>query len=262
MKKIRVLVAEDSLTVRKYLVSVLQSSPEFEVIGEAENGKRAIELCSSLRPDVVTMDMMMPLMTGVAATEYIMAYCPTPILVVSASTNRGEVFKTYEALSAGALDVLEKPSNFTGSDWPKYFLSTLRMISRIRVITHPRIRLRNTANSHVGASPAITPIASRSAPWNSNRAELVAIGASTGGPAALAQILGALPADFPVPLLIVIHIAEPFAPALAEWLGTQSHLPVRYAFDGEAIPSDADGPAGSGHASPGGAESPYPLQLG
>ena len=96
-------------TVRQRLVELLGSDPELEVVGEASDGQQAIELCQQLRPDVITMDMMLPVMSGLAATEYIMAHCPTPILVVSASTNRGELFKTYEALAAGAVDVLEKP---------------------------------------------------------------------------------------------------------------------------------------------------------
>src|ERR1700730_6739552 len=98
MAKTRVLVVEDSLTVRKRLVEILASDPEIELVGEAEDGKRAIELCQQCRPDIVTMDMMLPVMTGLAATEYIMAHCPTPILIVSASTNRGDVFRTYKAL--------------------------------------------------------------------------------------------------------------------------------------------------------------------
>ena len=97
------------MTVRKRLIEILDAEPDIEVVGEAEDGKRAIELCQQLRPDVITMDMMMPVMSGLAATEYIMAHCPTPILVVSASINRGELFKIYEALAAGAVDVLEKP---------------------------------------------------------------------------------------------------------------------------------------------------------
>ena len=108
MQKVRVLVADDSLTVRKHLLAVLATDPEIEIVGEAEDGKRAIELCRACRPDVVTMDMMMPVMTGLAATEYIMAHCPTPILIVSASINRGELFRTYEALAAGAVDVLDE----------------------------------------------------------------------------------------------------------------------------------------------------------
>ena len=114
MNKIRVLVVEDSLTVRKYLVECLQSDPDLCVVAEAEDGKQAIELCERLRPDVVTLDMMLPVMTGLSATEYIMAYCPTPIVIVSASTNRGELLRTYEALAAGALDVIEKPIDSAG----------------------------------------------------------------------------------------------------------------------------------------------------
>ena len=110
IKKIRVLVVEDSLTVRKRLIEILAADPGIEIVGEAEDGKHAIELCRQTRPDVITMDMMLPVMSGLAATEYIMAHCPTPILVVSASINRGELFQIYEALAAGAVDVLEKPT--------------------------------------------------------------------------------------------------------------------------------------------------------
>src|SRR5690242_12529067 len=139
MRTIRVLVVEDSLTARKLLVEVLTASPDIEVIGEAPDGKRAIELCQRLRPDVVTLDMMLPVMTGLAATEYIMAYCPTPIVVVSSSTNRGELFRTYEALAAGAIDVLDKPKgDEPDGEWEARLLSTVKLVSRIKVITHPR----------------------------------------------------------------------------------------------------------------------------
>src|ERR1039458_7577368 len=148
MTKIRVLVVEDSLTVRKRLVEVLGGDPGLEVEGEAPDGQSAIELCQSLRPDVMTLDMMLPLMTGLAVTEYVMAYCPTPILIVSASTNRGELFKTYEALAAGALDVLEKPTaDAVPRDWERNFIATVKLISRIKVITHPRARLAQLRNA-------------------------------------------------------------------------------------------------------------------
>src|SRR6266403_2598136 len=110
MQKKRILVVDDSLTTRKHLVEVLSADPELEIAGEAADGRSAIELCRTLRPDVITLDMMLPIMSGVAVTEYVMAYCPTPILIVSSSTNRGEIYKTYDALAAGALDVLDKPN--------------------------------------------------------------------------------------------------------------------------------------------------------
>jgi two-component system, chemotaxis family, protein-glutamate methylesterase/glutaminase len=228
--KIRVLVVDDSLSVRKRLVEVLAADPMLDVIGEAENGKRAIELCQTLRPDVITLDMMMPIMTGLAVTEYVMAYCPTPILIVSASTNRGELFKTYEALAAGALDVLEKPkAQDVNGHWEKNLVSTVKLISRIKVITHPRARLMRAQEEQ---SEAGTEILDRQTKY-----EVVAIGASTGGPGAVLDILRGLPANFPLPILLVIHLSEPFAMALAEWLDGLSPLRVRYARDGEPIPA-------------------------
>src|SRR3984957_2133124 len=134
MAKIRVLVVEDSLTVRQRLTEILSTDPTFELVGEAGDGKRAIQLCQALRPDIVTMDMMLPVMTGLAATEYIMAHCPTPILIVSASINRGELFRTYEALAAGAVDVLDKPTGHEPDGvWERRFLSTLKLVSKIKV---------------------------------------------------------------------------------------------------------------------------------
>src|SRR5579863_5003661 len=159
MARIRVLVVEDSMTVRRRLVEILSADPEFEVIGEAEDGKRAIEICQKSRPDVITMDMMLPVMSGLAATEYIMAHCPTPILVVSSSINRGELFKTYDALAAGALDVFEKMSGAEPDGaWERSFVSTVKLVSRIRVITHPRERLRRLGR------PATTAFEPHAAP--------------------------------------------------------------------------------------------------
>jgi two-component system, chemotaxis family, protein-glutamate methylesterase/glutaminase len=232
MRKIRVLVVDDSMTVRKRLVEVMNADPELEVIADVEDGRSAIELCQSLRPDVITLDMMLPVMSGLAATEHIMAHCPTPIVIVSASTNRGELFRTYDALAAGAVDVVEKPTGGDiGDDWERNLVSTVKLVSRIKVITHLRGKLRPS-------------LPRRDTPWaagGGSACQVVAIGASTGGPAATLTILRGLPARFPLPILLVIHIGEPFGAALADWLDSSSPLRVSYAVDGEPVPSPGQG---------------------
>jgi len=223
---IRVLVGEDSTTVRKRLIEILDSDPEIEVVGEASDGKAAIELCESLRPDLVTLDMMMPVMSGLAATEYIMAYFATPILIVSASTNRGELFRTYEALAAGAVDVLEKPLD-DPDEWAARFISTVKIVARVRVITHPRARL--VANGFLRTpSPAFTSN-------GASTLQVLGIGASTGGPGALLDILRCFAPPFPLPILVVLHLNEKFGSAFAEWLDGQSPLRVSYARDEERV---------------------------
>jgi two-component system chemotaxis response regulator CheB len=251
MGKLRVLVVEDSATVRAYLCSVLSSEPDIEVVAAVEDGQRAVEVCSTLRPDVVTLDMILPTMTGVAATEQIMAFCPTPILIVSSSFNRGELFKTYDALAAGAVDVLEKPSGDAEDDaWNRRFLAAVRMVARIRVITHPRARLHNLHNGRpVDARPEPSTAATNAskskplraasslAPTSLRHIDTVAIGASTGGPGAIVEVLTALPATFKPAILLVLHIGEPFGRSFAEWLATQIGRPVAYAVQGQAVSS-------------------------
>ncbi len=235
MKRLRILVVEDSLTVRKYLCEVLARDPGLEVVGEAADGRQAIELCQSLRPDLITLDMMLPVMSGLAATEFIMAYCPTPILVVSASFNRGELFKTYEALAAGAVEVMEKPRAGDvagGAEWEARFLALVKLVARVRVVTHVRGRRQARLGEPAAAGPAAAPGQGGRAPA---APRLVALGASTGGPRALVEILLSLPVGFALPVLIVIHIGEPFGAAFAEWLDGQSQQRVRMAEDGMPI---------------------------
>ncbi len=234
MSKIRVLVVEDSLTVRKRLIEVLGSDADLEVVAEADNGRSGVDLCRTLRPDVITLDMHLPIMDGVTATEQIMGHFPTPILIVSSSTNRGDLFKTYDALAAGAVDILEKP---TGEEpdgvWEKRFLSAVKLVSRIRVITHIRSRLGS-----VGRAP-VAPVEPPAA-WpklSGQRASVIALGASTGGPGALVDVLRAIPQGFPAAVLIVLHIDELFSSAFADWLASQTGHAVAYARGGEPLAS-------------------------
>jgi two-component system, chemotaxis family, protein-glutamate methylesterase/glutaminase len=239
---IRVLVVDDSITVRQRLIEIIALDPELEVVGEAGDGKRAVELTAALRPDVVTLDIVMPGMSGLAATEQIMAHHPTPILIVSSSFNRGELFDTYSALAAGAVDVLEKPG-LDDSGWEGRFLGTLRIVSKIRVITHPRGRLGALGRSRDAAPAApAAPAAASHRPavvTAARRAGVIAIGASTGGPGALAAVLEAMPAPFPIPILVLLHIDAPFAGAFADWLGTHTGHDVRLAVDGEPLERSA-----------------------
>jgi two-component system chemotaxis response regulator CheB len=232
-RRLRVLVVEDSLTVRRRLCDALTADPQLEVVGEAENGQRAIELCQALRPDVMTLDMHLPIMTGLSATEYIMAHCPTPILIVSASTNRGELFKTYDALAAGAVDVLEKPRGDDSDDsWDQGFRAAVRMVARIKVITHPRARLGLSARPPLAEgrlAAAVRPQTAFGTP------SVIALGASTGGPSALVAVLKEIPPHLPLSILLVLHIDEPFGSAFAEWLSDQTPHHVRFALGGEPL---------------------------
>jgi len=235
MRTIRSLVVEDSVTIRKRLVEVFAAEPGMEVVAEAGDGKACIELCRELRPDLVTLDMVLPVMSGLAATEYIMAYCPTPILIVSSSSNRGEMFKTFEALSAGAVDVLDKPrGDEVDGAWERMLLAKARMVSNIRVITHLRARLPRAASDVSSRTLGVGP-----RPPGVYR--LVAVGASTGGPAAFLAILKSLPPGFPLPIVVVIHIGLTFGTFLAEWLESQSPYSVSFAKDGEPVSEAAAG---------------------
>ena len=228
--KLRVLVIEDSLTVRRRLCETLAADAGIEVVGEAEDGRHAIELCQALRPDVMTMDMMLPVMTGLAATEYIMAHCPTPILVVSSSVNRGELFRTYDALAAGAVDVLEKPrGDEPEGHWEQRFIDTVKLVARIRVITHLRAR------TGAGVSPVALTQAPDIDPTPGRPCRLIAIGASTGGPGAIVEVLRGLSPKMQAPVLLVLHINEPFGTAFADWLDAQTPRRVAFARDGEPL---------------------------
>jgi len=230
MATIRVLVADDSMTVRRRLCQALSTDSAIQVVAEASDGQTATALCCQLRPDVVTMDVMMPVMDGVTATEYIMASCPTPILVVSASSNRGQVLQTFDALAAGAIDVLDKPNGLVPEGvWERELVAAVKMVSRIQPIRRSSINRR--ARVPAAAAKAVEMPA-----CESDETVIVAIGASIGGPSAIAKILSQIPDDFPLSILLVIHIAPEFAEGLVQWIARLSGRNVRVAVDEEPMP--------------------------
>jgi two-component system chemotaxis response regulator CheB len=216
-------------------VEVLAEDPSFEIVGQAGDGIAAIRLCEREHPDVISLDMVMPAMSGLEVTRRIMSTRATPILVVSASVNRGEAFKTLDALQAGAVDVFEKTRINHDTEWIEPFKSALRLVSRIRVVTRPKLR---SANEFVPPSRSEVRDESTSMPLTPS---VVALGASTGGPAALARILADLPPTFPIPVLIALHLGAAFSSPLVEWLGRQCALCVRMAVDGEPLPPPRPG---------------------
>lgn len=218
---IRVLVAEDTATTRRLLVDLLRSEDDLEVVGEARNGKEAVELTRRLRPSVVTMDVRMAPLDGFEATSRIMEETPTPIVIVSGSVDVRAVETSMKALGAGALALLPTPPGPGAPDFETQrlrFLDTVRSTSRVDVA-----RLRRAAQP--GETPTLA--------WATPR--VVAIGASTGGPVAIARILGGLPADLPAPVLVVQHIAHGFGAGFASWLDTTLPMRVRIAQHGEPL---------------------------
>jgi two-component system chemotaxis response regulator CheB len=221
---IRVLVAEDSAVTREYLVYLLGQDPGLEVVGAARDGQEALDEARRLRPDVILMDVHMPRLNGYEATRRIMEEVPTPIVVVSASFKRDEAAMTFQALQAGALTVAEKPP---GLDHPDHDAMARRLVETVKSMAEVKVVRRWPKRGR----PAPPP---RPAPPSPRKIRLIAIGASTGGPMALSEILGNLPGDLGVPVLVVQHIARGFAPGLVEWLGKQTPLAVKLAEAGEA----------------------------
>jgi two-component system, chemotaxis family, protein-glutamate methylesterase/glutaminase len=224
---IRVLVAEDSETARALLVLILDADPEIEVVGQARDGVEAVELAQRLRPDVVTMDIHMPRLDGLAATVEIMITAPTPIVIVTAGARPGEVEGSLDMLRLGALDILMKPP---GPDSPGFERAAGRLVSTIKAMSQVKVvrRWRSSPPPGIGSRPD-RAFSARS------KGRVVAIAASTGGPPALQRLLSGLPPEFSPPVLVVQHITQGFAGGLAHWLDSVCPLRVKLAEHGEPL---------------------------
>jgi two-component system, chemotaxis family, protein-glutamate methylesterase/glutaminase len=226
MKRIRVLVVDDSPTSRALLVAILRADDEIEVVGQAADGVEAVEMVKRLRPDLVTMDVQMPKLDGFAATKRIMVEAPTPILITT-SVDPRVLSVSLEAVRAGALAVQAKPGDPLASTFDEEARELVRQVkamSQVKVVRH-----YERAPAPEG-TPPLAGVALRDSP-----AAIVAIAASTGGPAALHRILTTLTADFPLPILLVQHISRGFIPGFARWLDKASPLKVKSAQDGDAL---------------------------
>ncbi len=220
--KIRVLVVDDSVVIRKILTDTLSADPSIEVVASAQNGKIALSKISQCQPDVITLDVEMPVMNGLEAlAEIRKSYQKLPVIMFSTLTESGAA-ATLDALALGASDYATKPSN-TGSP--------LVAIEAVRSELIPKIKaLCPAVATRLVRPPTPRIIAPR--PRSRTRIEIVAIGTSTGGPNALAELFPSFPKDFPVPIVTVQHMPPIFTRLLADRLSSHSHIPVEEGRDG------------------------------
>lgn len=224
-RKVGVLVVDDSPLCRQLIVDALTRDPDIEVVGQAGDGLEAIAKAAQLKPNVITMDVDMPVLDGLSATERIMAELPTPILVLTADPRREAPELTHRALAVGALALQVKPALDAGADaWN--LAREVKLLSSVKVIRH----LRGGKKPSEVAAPAPAPANITASPVG-----LFALVGSTGGPQVVHKLFSELPADFPVPIVLVQHINAAFAESLVGWLSASSQLKVRVAKDGDLL---------------------------
>jgi len=220
-RPVRVLVVDDSPLVRDLIAEILASDSGIEIIGSAADGMEAVSKTAMLKPDLITMDIEMPVMDGLAAIERIMRENPTPILVVTAL---GGVRTAFAAVSKGALDVVEKPDISIGGG--QGLIKKVRVLASVDIAAHLAAR---SGRREVGPGQ---PTAART---SIAKGGIVAIASSTGGPQALLSILSRLPVDFPAPIVVAQHIADGFTQGMADWLGGNCPFRVCVARNGDRL---------------------------
>jgi two-component system, chemotaxis family, protein-glutamate methylesterase/glutaminase len=225
---VRVLVVDDSSSQRNMLIGMLEADPLIRVIGWASNGEEAILAVSRLKPDLVTMDLRMPIMDGLIASEHIMQDFPTPILMVTGSVSRSNQHMIAQALNAGVLGILAKPNagSLTAS---AEFVRMVKGLSRVRIKGRHNHQKSGSAVLELEQPRATSKPTTSKVLEQQKNIQVIGIAASTGGPPVLEQIFSRLPKDFEIPILLVQHIATGFAQSLVDWLTPLCQIPVRVA---------------------------------
>lgn len=231
---IRVVVIDDSTTMRELLASILRQAGNIEVVGTGADGEEAVRLVKRLRPHVLTLDIQMPKMNGLEAVRQIMRECPLPIVIVSASQKPHDMELAFQALRAGALTILSKPG-LNDPETCQKLVQTVRLMAGVPVIHHWGRAESQKPGANGLASLAGKPPVLPARLQTLDNVRIVGIAASTGGPSTVAQVLRQLPASFPLPIVLVQHFSPGFAGGLAEWLGTQTVLRVEIAAHGDAL---------------------------
>lgn len=236
-KKIRVLVVDDSAFMRRVLQGIITSDPQLEVCGEAKDGRDAVTQAETLKPDVVSMDINMPVMDGIQATEIIMSQNPRPILIVSSESRDGAAV-TLKALQLGAIDFVPKPSNGIDLDMTSVrdeLCRKLKMAAKVRVV---RTATRSKPAETNGKHPA--PVATKQSPAVSlprpgGKFPIVVVASSTGGPATWMKLASYFVPDFPAAVLVVQHMPGNFTGQFSQQLAEVAQIKVKEAEGGEMI---------------------------
>ncbi len=235
---IRVLIVDDSKVIQEFLAHLFSSDPEIMIVGFASSGYEAIEMAKVKKPDIITMDIHMPGIDGYIATRAIMESVPTPIVILSGSVKTNEVTRIFKAIEAGALAVLLRPPGFLYQevkDSHTEIIQTIKLMSKVKVV-------RLFPTTRIEKSRLVSSV--KAIESSLSRIQIIAIGASTGGPLVLKKILSCLPNDLPVPVLIVQHIATGFVTGFKEWLSETSGIKLKIAEAGEYLR------AGTGYIAP------------